>query len=218
MSFRYLLVFRKADAARFLSHLDLQATLEYGMRRAGLPLELSEGFNPRSRYSLVAALPLGYVGERELLELTLREDLEPDEVSARLQAALPAGITILSAERLAPGGSSGAARLRSATYRLELAEPVADLDARVAKLLSQVELMVEHEKNGRKRIQNVRPLVLALSADQHETLRLVTELTVDGSVRPEEILRLLGLEPAEVRITREAIEIEPEKPARSARG
>ena len=76
MSFRYLLTFRKHEGARFLSHLDLQATLEYGMRRAGLPLELSEGFNPRPRYSLVAALPLGYVGEHELLEMTLRDDLE----------------------------------------------------------------------------------------------------------------------------------------------
>jgi radical SAM-linked protein len=218
VSFRYLLTFRKHEAARFLSHLDLQATLEYGMRRAGLPLELSEGFNPRPRYSLVAALPLGYVGERELLEMTLRDDLEPGDVAAKLQSALPDGITILSGERLAAGSSAGAGRLRSATYRLELAQPVADLDSRVAQLLSEPELIVEDERNGRKRKQNKRALVLALSVVEPQTLRLVTELTVDGSVRPEEILRLLSLDPTEARMTREAIEIEPEKSARTASG
>jgi radical SAM-linked protein len=212
VSFRYLLTFRKDGAARFLSHLDLQATLEYGMRRAKLPLELSEGFNPRPRYSLVAALPLGYVGERELLELTLREDVKPEELSTKLQEALPAGITILETARLAAGGSAGAARLRSATYRVELAEDVEDLDARVETLLSRSELIVEYERNGRKRKHDVRLLVLGLSASDPRTVHVATELTVEGSVRPEEILRLLGLEADAARITRELIEIEPEKP------
>ena len=80
------------------------------------------------------------------------------------------------------------------------------------------ELIVEDERNGRKRKQNKRALVLALSVVEPQTLRLVTELTLDGSVRPEDILRFLGLDPTEARITREAIEIEPEKSARTASG
>ncbi len=96
--------------------------------------------------------------------------------------------------------------------------PVSDLDARVAQLLSGPELIVEDERNGRKRKQNKRALVLALSVVEPQTLRLVTELTLDGSVRPEDILRFLGLDPTEARITREAIEIEPEKSARTASG
>jgi radical SAM-linked protein len=211
VSFRYLVTFRKDGPSRFLSHLDLQATLEYGMRRAGLPLELSEGFNPRARYSLVAALPLGYVGERELLELTLREDLKPEELSSKLQAALPGGITIVLAEQLASSGSASAARLHSATYRIELAEEVDNLTARVESLLSQTELIVEVERNGRKRKQDVRSLVLDLSVAGSHTLRLATELTGGGSVRPEEILRRLALDPTDARITRESIEVEPAK-------
>ena len=39
--------FRKGEDARFLSHLDLTATLEYAVRRARLPVALSEGFSPR---------------------------------------------------------------------------------------------------------------------------------------------------------------------------
>jgi radical SAM-linked protein len=214
VSFRYLVTFRKDGPARFLSHLDLQATLEYGMRRAGLPLELSEGFNPRARYSLVAALPLGYVGERELLELTLREDLKPEELSSRLQDALPGGIRIVQAERLASSGSPAAARLRSATYRIELAQDVEGLEARVECLLSETELIVEDERNGRKRMQDVRPLILDLRASDSHTLHLVTEVTGGGSVRPEEILRLLALDPADARITRESIEVEPAKTPR----
>src|SRR5947209_6759657 len=94
MRTRYLIVFSKSGGARFLSHLDLQATLEYGMRRAELPVQLSEGFNPRPKYSLVTALPLSYAGEQELLELTLREDVPAEQVAIALGRSLPEGITV----------------------------------------------------------------------------------------------------------------------------
>ena len=208
MSARYLLTFRKDGSARFLSHLDLQATLEYAMRRAALPVELSEGFNPRPRYSLVTALPLGYVGERELLELTLREPLPAPEVTARLNAALPDGIIMASAEPL-PGRVPTATRLQRAVYRIQLRQDITDLHDRVRALVERPELLVEEEHGGKRRTRDVRPLLLSLQCVDSRLLRLVTKLTGEGSVRPDEIVRALTIKPRDAVITRERIELAP---------
>ena len=45
---KFAVTFRKGDDARFLSHLDLTALLEYAVRRAGLPIYLTE-FGYQSR-------------------------------------------------------------------------------------------------------------------------------------------------------------------------
>src|SRR5947209_17058677 len=96
------------------------ALFEYALRRARLPFALSEGFNPRPRMSMAAPLPLGYVGEREILEIVLREPVIPEETVRRLQAAVPSGIEILSATDYAAQTRSSASRVRGAVYRIEL--------------------------------------------------------------------------------------------------
>lgn len=212
---RYLVVFRKGPEARFLSHLDLQATLEYAMRRAGLPVELSEGFNPRPRYSLVAALPLGYLGEQELLELTLREPLIPNDVGTRLAAALPDGIEVMEVEQVL-SGASAASRLRSATYRIVPIEPVPDLEARCVSLLARATVEIEEERSGAVRRRDIRPLILSLVALPDGGIRLTVRLTTEGSVRPDEVVRTLGLDPIGVTVTRESIEIAPLPPGRAS--
>jgi radical SAM-linked protein len=91
---RYRIVFSKGDETRFLSHLDLLAMWEYSVRRARLPIELALGFNPRPIISLASPLPTGYLGEAEIVEISLTASIPCQEVHGRLRASLPAGITI----------------------------------------------------------------------------------------------------------------------------
>jgi radical SAM-linked protein len=205
---RVRVFFAKGDEARFLSHLDLMATFEYGLRRAKLPFELSEGFNPRPRMSIASPLPLGYVGEREILELALREPMAAQEIVRRLQAALPAGITILSAEEYATQTKSSASRVRGAVYRMTLPEAVDDLPDRVAALLARPTLEVEEERDGTRRKRNLRPLIKRLEAPDGRTLLLDVRLDRDGTARPEQVLDLLSILRDGVRIARERIELE----------
>jgi radical SAM-linked protein len=209
MTTRYLVTFAKDGAARYLSHLDLQATLEYAMRRAGLPVALSEGFNPRPRYSVVTALSLGYRGMQELLELTLREELPCVDLSARLKAALPADIRIMAVELQPAGAPAPATRLHSATYRIDLPEPVPDLAARIDGLLARESVEIEEERNGKMRVRDIRPLILSLEARDDSAIHLMVSLTNTGGVRLEEVLRQMDIDPSGVRTTRESIELLP---------
>ena len=205
---RLRIIFAKTEGARFLSHLDLMATLEYSLRRAALPLALSQGFNPRPRVSSAAPLPLGYTAEREILEIVLHQQLPPDEVRARLQASVPSGITISSVHELPPGTKPAAARLRSATYRVALPQPVPDLGSRATSLLQQETLEVEEEREGKKRRRDLRPHILWLDASASgDALRMEVRIHPTGTVRPEQVVELMGIDTDGLKIVRERIDL-----------
>lgn len=203
---RLHVIFRKGEESRFLSHLDLMSTLEFSMRRARLPVELSEGFNPRPRMSLVAPLPLGYTGEREILEILLSEPLAPEEVQERLNAAVPRGIAIREVVEVPSEGKSAASKLLSASYIIELPHQVEDLPQRLAAILQERSIEVEEERDRTIRRRNIRPLILALEAESPSAFSL-TAAYEGGTVRPEQILDLLEIPRDGARITRREISV-----------
>jgi radical SAM-linked protein len=88
--------FNKKGQMRYISHLDLMRLLVRAMRRADLPLKLSEGFSPHPKLSLNRALKLGVESECEQGSIVLKEFVKTDEIALRLSHQLPDGISILS--------------------------------------------------------------------------------------------------------------------------
>jgi radical SAM-linked protein len=207
MAERVTIVFRKDGGARYLSHLDLLATLEFSIRRARLPVALSEGFNPRPRMALAAPLPLGHIGEREILELTLTRSLEPNDIQTRLAASVPAGIEILSVDEAEPGVRSAASRVQSVVYRIDLATTVDDLLERVADLMAQDRMEIEEVRDGATRKRDLRPFLIALEVSGGRALRATLRLAGDGTVRPEQILEHLSVPADGAQFRRESIEL-----------
>ena len=85
LRYRYRITFTKDEAQRFTSHLDLHRAWGRLLRRAGLPLLYSQGFNPRPRIQLSTALPLGCTSEHELADIWLTEEIPCSEILERLQ-------------------------------------------------------------------------------------------------------------------------------------
>lgn len=79
---------------RYISHLDLMRLFTRAMRRAELPLKMSEGFSPHPKLSLKRALKLGVESEHEEASIVLRFPVEPAEFKDRLQKKLPEGIQV----------------------------------------------------------------------------------------------------------------------------
>src|SRR5579884_3829183 len=198
--------FAKHEDARFLTHLDLLAALEFAVRRARLQVELSAGFNPRPKVTLAAALPLGYIGRAEILEIVLRDEVPILDVVRRLQATLPNGVEITDAHEIAPGKSLGS-RLRSSHYTVHLPAPVPDLTDRVERLLaSDIADVEEHRQEGLRR-RNVRPLLAELEAVRPTEVRMVVDLSDGSSVRPEQVLQLMGIPTDGICITRDRVDL-----------
>jgi len=87
--FRYT----KTGKAKYISNLDLMATMQRGYLRAGLELKYSQGFNPHPYMSVALPLPVGSESICELIDVGLIDDMIP-EVSTII---LSDGITIFEA-------------------------------------------------------------------------------------------------------------------------
>jgi radical SAM-linked protein len=87
-------IFSKTGLMRYISHLDLMRLFMRAMRRAQLPLKLSQGFSPHPKLSLKRALKLGVESQQEEAVILLNFPVTPDDFKDRLQKQLPEGIEI----------------------------------------------------------------------------------------------------------------------------
>ncbi|MDD5129494.1 MAG: TIGR03936 family radical SAM-associated protein [Candidatus Omnitrophica bacterium] len=86
--------FSKQGLMRYISHLDLMRLFMRAMRRAELPLKMTEGFSPHPKLSFKRALKLGVESQQEEASIVLKFPVTPEDFKDRLQKQLPEGIEI----------------------------------------------------------------------------------------------------------------------------
>lgn len=82
----------KSDRLAFLGHLEVIATIERSIRRAGLPFAVSNGFARRMKVQFSSALPVGVSSRAEYFDLFITEQLDEDEVLEHLRAFTPTAL------------------------------------------------------------------------------------------------------------------------------
>lgn len=198
--FRYRMKFSKTGTARYISHLDLLRAFERAMRRARLPVALSQGFNPHPRLSFAAPLPVGVEGLGEYLEVDLSEQLESDEIKVRLNSSLNPGLKLTGVKELPAGGPALMAQVDRADYTLHLELPsdfsLGDFEVCLEGFLAQTEIKVARKgKDGRLKEIDVRPLIFSIAGSPSQgglELKLELKTGSSGNVRPEEVVKALG--------------------------
>jgi radical SAM-linked protein len=203
--------FEKGEAIRFISHHDLMRAIMRAVRRAALPVRLTEGFNPRPRIVFPVALEVGVASLDEAAEIEFTKCLATQEIFARLSSAFPPGLKLKTVKDLPPR-RAGQIPLRI-QYRLHLAEAgMKVLPEQLAKILEAKTLPFARPRE--KCIQNVdlRPALLDLAIEAAGDLRVDVRPSQKGSVRPLEILSLLtgmSLEQLkQVRVTKLSMEMQ----------
>lgn len=94
---RIKLKYSKGEEVKFIGHRDLMRAFQRAIRRAGLPIAYSQGFNPHMKISWGNALKVGATSAAETATLQIDGWIHPDEVKARLNQTLPKGLEILDA-------------------------------------------------------------------------------------------------------------------------
>jgi radical SAM-linked protein len=184
--------FRKDGALRWLSHHDLLRTFERTLRRSGLPFRNTQGFNPHPRIVFALSLPLGVVGREEIVEVELDEAVDPAAVHERLAVQCPAGLAILQVTRIPPNAG---VHVRGLCYGVTLPpERIAPTQQRMAEVMAQGPCWVERSKPTPRRL-DIRPFLRELRLDAATgLLEMDLRLLPTGTARPDEVLRVLGLE------------------------
>ncbi len=179
-------VFSKTGRARFISHLDLVRMMTRVMRRAGIPLWYTEGFNRHPYLTFAAPLALGFEGLHETMDLRLEEDMPFNELVSRLNAAFPEGFEAVSAAEV----MHKAGELSASRYRLVLNCP----PQTVTDLLSQPKILVE--KRTKKKTVKTLDICPAFAGAQVKAIGdgceiLVTLPTGNDNINPNLLLQAL---------------------------
>jgi radical SAM-linked protein len=90
--------FSKKGIMKYISHLDLMRLFMRALRRADLPIKMTEGFSPHPKFSIKRALKLGIESDNEEATIALKEQISIEEFRNKLQKQLPEGIQIKNAE------------------------------------------------------------------------------------------------------------------------
>lgn len=94
--------FAKYDTMKFISHLEVMRYFQKAVRRSGLDVAYSEGFNPHQIMSFAAPLGVGQTSESEYFDIELHTVPAMEELVERLNEVMTDGMRILSAELLPP--------------------------------------------------------------------------------------------------------------------
>ena len=158
--FRYRIKYTKNANMRFTSHLDVLRAWERTFRRAQLPLSFTQGFNPRPRLNLSAALPLGFTSECELINVWLTEEFLPDELLSRIQAKLPPGLCAHEITLIDNQAPKLQKSIKTAEYHVYL-DPFPTEESLSKRLIELLE-MPEILRKRRGKSYDLRPLIHCL--------------------------------------------------------
>lgn len=190
--------FSKTGSMKYVGHLDIMRYFQKAIRRSGLPIRYSEGFNPHQIMSFAAPLGVGITSEGEYLDIELKDAVPGREALSRLQATMVEGMEIKQFKYLPEKTPNAMSSLAAASYILSYKHPeqfsyslseLLDAKKRFFDDADEI-LIVKKTKKGEREL-DLKPLVFSFSiVEKQGDIRfelLVSTGSVDN-IKPELVL------------------------------
>jgi len=204
---RLRIKFAKGEEIKYISHLDLMRAWERALRRAGIPISYSHGFNPRPKIAIASPLPVGFTSRGEVMDIVLSRRTSPYDFAKRLIPSLPPGLEILSVEEVYQRLPSLQSQVRFSEYRVKVEwdNEKDELEKRLQEILSSENL----PRRRRGKDYNLRPLIESIWVEECGEGRCVLGMRLktgeQGTGRPDDVLDELGLSERIISIERERL-------------
>lgn len=159
MNINVRIFYNKTGRAKYISHLDVNRCMQRNIKRSGLPVWYTEGFNPHLYITFPLPISLGHQSMCESMDIKIDESVSFDEIKTRLSAVMPEGfdITCVAAPVMKPD------KIAFAEYEILLSSESispADIADRLWEFIAQDEIVVPKKtKKGMIDI-DIKPFIL----------------------------------------------------------
>ena len=154
-SYKYRVKYTKTGCMKYLGHLDVLRYFQKAIKRSGLPIAYSEGFNPHQLLSFAAPLSVGVESVGEYFDMELLEEIPKESIVEALGAAMVEGISVADASYL-PGKTVNAmAAVTAASYSVYM-ENAADF---VSFIQESERIMITKKTKKSEREIDLKPLI-----------------------------------------------------------
>ncbi len=181
--------FSKGYEVKYVSHLDLMRTFHRMLKRSGLPISYSQGFNPHIILTFAQPLSVGVTSEGEYAEFQLEEERSAEEIAERLNRSAPEGIRVL---QVTDCREPKFKELYAAEYQVTLrCNQTAET---LMHYLSSPQIMVEKKTKKGYREVDIRPMIFDFSAEERENGVLLSLKLASGSeqnLNPDLLIKAL---------------------------
>ena len=194
---RMLMQFKKGDIVRHLGLLDLQRTMQRALRRSGLPVAYSKGFNPHIVMSFASALSSGIPGDAELLDVSLCGEVTEEQCLSAMNRVLPPALCASRVRLVDDHFPKVSASLRTAQYRITLkGGETKRIAERLSAFLAEEEIMALRKTKKNETMVNIRPMIHELTAEydsQTDTAIMIARVSFieQATLKPDLLLDAL---------------------------
>ncbi|MDR1611186.1 MAG: TIGR03936 family radical SAM-associated protein [Planctomycetota bacterium] len=181
----------KTGAAMYHSHHDLIRFWERAVRRADLPVRMTQGFNPRPRLVFPHALGVGIASLHEEVEMEFSRRIENADILDRLRYACRGVLDIRQVTTLPPVKKGRTAK----EFRYEISgwprDVLSTLTGAIDQLLAKESVCMRRGAPGAERRVDIRPYLRELRISDGKVLAKVMN-SLAGTARPDEIAGALA--------------------------
>ena len=173
--------FSKTGSLKFISHLDLQRTMQSSFLRSKLPIYFSEGFSPHPKVVFTPPLSVGVSSLTEFVDVKMVADVSAEEIMEKLNASFPKGLRALACYEPKAKFSDIKWGLYSISFELA-GEAPEDICEKVKAALTAEEITIEKfSKKGEAKRVNIAQGIRFVSAEmQGGVLAVRVKLSCDA--------------------------------------
>ena len=177
--------YTKTGRMKFVSHLDMNRLMTRVIRKAGIPVWYTEGFNRHIYINYAVPLSLGFEGVYEIMDIRLTDDnFSFEQTLERLNAAAPEGIEFLRADTPVLPTKD----IFFAEYELTFDPENAPLYKKLRGFLSKESVICQKkDKKGRLKEFDIIPKIKRADISDEKAL-LVLSAGNEGNLNPSLVL------------------------------
>jgi len=195
-----IICFKKQGPAKYISHLDLQRTVDRALRRSGVDVVFSSGYNPHIKMSFAFALKVGMTSESEYLEVEVGEKFDIAEAGKRIKNSFPEGLEVNWVRLKKEGAKKLMASVSKAGYEIILnnSNDFDKVEYAIKKILNLEALeVIKKTKKGLKSFDAI-PLIHSLEFDKERgkinaILSAQEAGTLDPKLLADKIMLVAGM-------------------------
>ena len=185
--YKYAVKFSKTGTICYTSHLDIMRLFNRTIKRAGIKLAYSQGFNPHPKMVFAQPLSLGYTGLNEYIEIETTEDHEPGYIAEKLSELMPPGLDIKGCAASVSVSVSQKQILVDLFVMIEipLAKSVDMSDEEIAEFYMSQDRIVTLKKQKKKKVPveiDIKPMIRQLQVLQQNGLIVMNTMLDSGSI------------------------------------
>ena len=152
--------FHKNSRAKYISHLDLMRSMTRAVKRSGIKVWYTEGFNPHPYITFPLPLPLGVESDRECMDIKVEDGAILEEIKNSFEGKMPEGLDVFDVT--VP--FNDAKQIKSASYEIKLKFDSPEQAGRYSQQAQDAvdnKILVGHKKGKQGRRKVIKEIELA---------------------------------------------------------